>query len=174
MRSFFSRAVIPKAAVQRSWANTKVGMKNTLAGVGLLVLFAGSVTSLPRTCHRAICIFTVRISSITEETVYGLLIGAPEVGCRLVRYQVETAGRELLGKTPVLAAGEMGVVRIGNGFQPGDHTLLVTAEGCTGPLALLRQVTLRKASPDHGWRAARANAARGDLAPASARQDYTP
>ena len=168
MSIFLFRAVVTKAALQQSWANTKVGMKSFIAGVGLLLLLAGSANPEPQTCDRSICTHLVPIESAADHKVYGLLIGAPEAGCRLVRYRVETEGRVLLGKTPALAAGEVAVVRIGNGFQPGFHTLVVTAEGCTKPLRLCRQVTLRKASPDHGWRAALANAKLANLALATA------
>ena len=156
MSIFLFRAVVTKATLERSWANTKAGIRSLLVGVKLLLLLAGSATAHPQTWDRAINMNMVRISSIAEDKVYGLLIGAPESGCRLVRYRVETVGRVLLGKTPVLAAGDVAIVRIGNGFRPGTHTLLVTAEGCSKSFQLFRQVTLRKASPDHGWRAARA------------------
>lgn len=130
-------------------------MKRMLAGVGLLLLSAGSAFSEPHRCTRATCPNEVRIASVADHKVYGLLLGAPDAGCRRVRYRVETEGRVLLGKTPVLGAGEIAVVRLGNGFHPGSHTLIVTAEGCGSAPRLSRSVTLAKASPDHGWRAVR-------------------
>jgi hypothetical protein len=129
-------------------------MKRMIAGVGLLVLSAGSVLSEPLTCTRAICPFEVQMASSADDKSYGLLLGAPEVGCRRVRYRVETTGQVLLGRTPVLAAGEVAVVRIGNGFHSGAHTLIVTGEDCGMAPVLSRRVTLKKTSPDHGWRAA--------------------
>jgi hypothetical protein len=117
MSIFLCQAAVTKAALQQSWANTKVGMKSMRAGVGLLLLLAGSAKPQPQTCDRSICTYMVRIASVADDKVCGLLMGAPEAGCRLVRYRVETAGRRRLGKTPVLAAGEMAVVRIGNGFR---------------------------------------------------------
>lgn len=128
-------------------------MKSVLVGFGLLLLSAGSAFSQPRPCDRAICPKEVRIASVADDKVYGLLLGAPDAGCRRVRYRVETEGRVLLGKTPALAAGDVAVVRLGNGFRPGDHTFIVTAEGCRSAPRLFRSVTLGKASPDHGWRA---------------------
>jgi hypothetical protein len=95
------------------------------------------------------------MASSSEERSYGLLIGAPDAGCRRVRYRVETSGQALLGRTPILAAGEVAVVRIGAGFRAGPHVLVVTGEGCSQAPGLSRRVTLRKTSPDHGWRAAR-------------------
>lgn len=129
-------------------------MKRMTAGIGLLLLSAGSAFSEPRSCDRPVCPSEVRIASVADYKVYGLLIGAPDAGCGRVRYRVETEGRVLLGKTPALAAGEVEVVRLGNGFRPGAHTLIVTAEGCGRAPGLSRSVTLGKLSPDHGWRAA--------------------
>jgi hypothetical protein len=134
-------------------------MKRMLAGFGLFVLSAGSAVSEPRTCGHATCRHEVQLASSAEDKVYGLLLGAPDVGCRRVRYRVETTGQALLGKTPVLSAGEVAVVRIGDGFFTGPHTLIVTGEGCGKAPGLSRRVTLRKTSPDHGWRAARVVAA---------------
>jgi hypothetical protein len=99
------------------------------------------------------------MASVDVDKAYGLLLGAPEAGCRRVRYRVETAGQVLLGKTPVLTSGEVAVVRIGNGFSTGAHRLIVTGEGCDKSPALARRVTMRKNSPDHGWRAALVDAA---------------
>jgi hypothetical protein len=166
---FLCRAVDTQAPLRQSWANTKVGMKSMLAGVGLLLLFAGGAKAEPHSCDRSVCTYTFRIGSVADEKVYGLLISNSETGCRTVRYRVETAGRVLLGKTPALAAGDVAVVRIGSGFQPGAHTLVVTAKGCTKPSPIFRQVTLRKASPDHGWRAALANATLANLMLVTAR-----
>jgi hypothetical protein len=163
------RPIVTIAALQHSGTKAKFGKKRMLAGVCLLWLSAGSVFAEPRTCHRAICPSLVPIASVAEHKVYGLLISAPKAGCRLVRYRIETEGLELLGRTPALAAGEVAVVRVGNGFQPGSHTMVVTAEGCTKSPGFFRQVTLRKASPDHGWRAAMAAAALANLARITAR-----
>lgn len=127
-------------------------MNSMHAGAGLLLLSAGSAFSEPQTCDRAICTYEVQVASIADDKFYGLLLGSPHAGCRRVRYRVETETHVLLGKTQPLAAGEVAVVRIGTGFSPGEHTLLVFAEGCCEAPVLSRRVTLRKASPDHGWR----------------------
>jgi hypothetical protein len=134
-------------------------MKHLLAGVGLLPFLAVAAVADPQTCERDGCLRAVPLASVAEEKPYGLLLRAPEAGCRKVRYRVETADARLLGKTPVLTAGEVAVVRIGTGFHAGDHALIVRAEGCGVSPDLFRRVTLRKASPDHGWRAALAMAA---------------
>jgi hypothetical protein len=129
-------------------------MQRILAAIGLVLMSAGSALSDHQSCDGTTCQLEVRIASVDEHKVYGLLLGAPRAGCRHVRYRVETAGQRLLGKTPVLAAGEVAVVRIGNGYTEGAHVFLVSAEGCARAPRLSRRVTLRKASPDHGWRAA--------------------
>jgi hypothetical protein len=123
-----------------------------LAGVGLLTLLAGSAHS--DTCTRAPCPQVIQIAALAEEKTYGLLLRAPEDGCRRLRYRVETVGQVLLGRTPALAAGEVAVVRIGRGLHPGANDFLVIAEGCSKAPDLMRRVTFSKASPDHGWRAA--------------------
>jgi hypothetical protein len=131
-------------------------MKRMLAVICLFLLSAGSAHPDPSPCLSKGCALEVRIASVAEAKVYGLLLAAPRTGCRRVRYRVETASLRLLGKTPALRAGEMAVVRIGAGYAEGEHTLFVSAEGCASVPQLSRRVTLRKASPDHGWRAARA------------------
>lgn len=128
-------------------------MKRLFAGFGLALLSAGSAFSETHGCDHVICPNEIRIASIADTKVYGLLLGAPVRGCRRVRYRVETQARVLLGKTPALAAGEVAVVRLGKGFPPGAVTLIVTAEGCVSAPRLSRSVTLGKKSPDHGWRA---------------------
>jgi hypothetical protein len=116
------------------------------------MLLAGSAHS--ETCTCAPCPQVVRIAALAEEKSYGLLLRAPEDGCRRVRYRVETVGQVLLGRTPALAAGEVAVVRIGRGLHPGVNDIVVIAEGCSKAPDLMRRVTFSKASPDHGWRAA--------------------
>jgi len=129
-------------------------MQRMLAGFCLLLLLAGSAQSGSDDCAYAPCPQGVRIASTAEDRLYGLLMQAPETGYRRLRYRVETAGRVLLGKSPVLAASELAVERIGNGSRRGAHTLLITAEGCGKAPVLMRRVTLRQTSPDYGRRAA--------------------
>ncbi len=128
-------------------------MKRIYAGAGLLFLSAAIAYSEPLTCERALCTYEVQVASVAADKFYGLLFGAPHGECRQLRYRVETEAGVLLGKSQPLAAGEVAVVRIGTGFSRGVHTLLVTAEGCCEAPILARRVTLRKPSPDHGWRA---------------------
>lgn len=99
------------------------------------------------------CPTTVSLSSLSEQQSYGLLLAAPETGCRRVRFRVEEAG-VLLGQTPPLGPGELAVVRLGRGFPKGQVRLRIAAIGCDRPPAAMRRVTLAKMSPDHGWRAA--------------------
>jgi hypothetical protein len=134
-------------------------MKRIIAAIGLVLFPAGGASADHHSCNGTTCPVEVLIASVAEDKVYGLLIGAPKVECARVRYRVETVGLRLLGKTPALAAGEVAVVRIGNGYAPGAHVLLVSAEGCATAPHLSRQVTLRKVSPDHGWRATLVGAA---------------
>jgi hypothetical protein len=122
------------------------------AGVGLLLLLAGSAHA--DTCTRAPCPHIVQIAALAEDKSYGLLLRAPEEGCRRVRYRIETTGEVLLGRSPALAAGEVAVERIGTGLRAGAHDIVVVAEGCSKAPDLMRRVTFGKTSPDHGWRAA--------------------
>ncbi len=96
--------------------------------------------------------FTLRSASETKS--YGVLLTAPESDCRHVRYRV-MAGGVTLGHTPPLEPGEAVVLRVGQGYAAGDHALVIAAIGCAAPAVAPRRVTLAKASPDHGWRAAR-------------------
>jgi hypothetical protein len=122
---------------------------------GLILLFASPVSADPPGCQGwRPCAHVFTLHSVAEGKTYALLVAAPITGCRRVRYRVETAGARFVGHTPPLAAGEVAVVRLGLGFAPGAHLLRIAAEGCALPPALTRRVTLRKPSPDHGWRAA--------------------
>jgi hypothetical protein len=125
-----------------------------LAGLGLLLLTVGQCLSDPRPPQADIGAYAVQLTSGAETKNYGLLLAAPADGCRRVRYRVETPARVVLGRSPELSPGGMAVVRIGNGFAVGAHVLIVRGDGCTKAPGLARRVTLRKLSPDHGWRAA--------------------
>lgn len=95
--------------------------------------------------------FTLRSASETKS--YGVLLTAPDTGCRHVRYRV-SVGVVTLGRTPALKPGEAVVLRVGRGYAAGDQVLVIAAVGCAAPAVAPRGVTLAKASPDHGWRAA--------------------
>lgn len=96
----------------------------------------------------------VSFASVSDSRSYGLLIAAPDSGCRHVRFRVEGAG-SLLGQTPPLAPGELAVVRMGRGFPAGENLVTVASVGCDAHPAAWRRVVLAKLAPDHGWRAAR-------------------
>jgi hypothetical protein len=128
-------------------------MFKSACAAGIALLFATPILADPNLCRRGICPGVFSLSSVSDSKSYGLLLAAPKTGCRRVRYRVETWSRDLLGKTVPLAPGEIAVVRMGIGFAEGVHSLRITAEGCTAAPALTRRVTLRKTSPDHGWRA---------------------
>lgn len=104
-------------------------------------------------CDQRDCAMTVSFASISDSRSYGLLIAAPDAGCRHVRFRVEEGG-SLLGQTPPLAPGELAVVRMGHGFPAGENWVTVASVGCDAHPAAWRRVVLAKLSPDHGWRAA--------------------
>ena len=94
---------------------------------------------------------TVSIASISDTRSYGLLIAAPDTGCRHVRFRV--VGVTFLGQTPPLAPGELAVVRLGRGFPQGENLVTIASVGCDAHPAATRRVVLAKEAPDHGWRA---------------------
>jgi hypothetical protein len=115
-------------------------------------LAAPSVSADPQDCAGQGCTALFRLASTSDQRSYGILIAAPDTGCLRVRFRVEGAGRRFLGHTPPLGPGELAVVRMGHGFSPGDHSLVIAAEGCATRPAATRRVSLAKPSPDHGWR----------------------
>jgi hypothetical protein len=128
-------------------------MSKAVVLAGLCLLFAPSVHADRADCHSA-CPVAFRLNSLSETRTYGLLIAAPDAGCRHVRFRVEDDVQGFLGHTPPLGPGELAVVRIGRGFSTGEHVLTIASEGCGARPAATRRVTLAKQSPDHGWRAA--------------------
>ncbi len=100
------------------------------------------------------CPTMVSFASVSDSRSYGLLIAAPDSGCRHVRFRIEGRGAILLGQSPPLAAGELAVVRMGRGFPEGRNRVTVASVGCDAPPAATRRVVLAKVGPDHGWRAA--------------------
>lgn len=114
-----------------------------------------TVPAYPRDdgCGGTGCPTAIFFQSVSMLRSYGLLIAAPDSGCRHVRFRVETGGT-LLGYTPPLAPGELAVVRMGHGFPEGENRVTVASVGCDAPPAATRRVVLAKVGPDHGWRAA--------------------
>lgn len=133
-------------------------MKPSLLLAAGLALFPLSLAADPipdvAACADAACPYTFSLRSLSDLGLYGLLIAAPDTGCKRVRFRIESEGGNFLGQTPPLAAGELAVVRFGQRFAEGDHALTIAADGCDTQPSAARQVTLRKTSPDHGWRAA--------------------
>jgi hypothetical protein len=123
-----------------------------LAGLAALVATVAGADKL--TCRGPDCALAFNLQSVSDAKSYGLLLEAPMGACGRVRYRVTSAGAEVLGHTPPLGPGEVAVVRMGRGFAEGDHILRIAADGCADPPLITRRVTLAKASPDHGWRAA--------------------
>ena len=105
-------------------------------------------------CRQRGCPVTVSFASVSDSRSYGLLIAAPDIGCRHVRFRVEGAGEVFLGHTPPLSPGELAVVRMGRGFPVGVNLVTVASVGCDAHPAATRRVVMAKVSPDHGWRAA--------------------
>jgi hypothetical protein len=127
-------------------------MSKSLRLAGLVLAFPLSALAEPPACSSSSCPLAVSFASVSETRSYGLLITAPETGCRHVRFRVEGEGR-FLGQTPPLAPGELAVVRLGRGFPKGHNQVLVAPIGCNRPPAAAWRVILAKIAPDHGWRA---------------------
>lgn len=124
---------------------------NFFLPAGLCLALASPIAADIGACRSA-CGTSYRLTSTSEARSYGILIAAPDVGCRHVRFRVEDATATYLGQTPPLAPGELAVVRMGNGFTKGVHLLTIAPVGCKSSPAATRRVTFAKRSPDHGWR----------------------
>jgi hypothetical protein len=118
---------------------------------GLCLALAPPVAAESLRCAAG-CRTEYQLTSASDTRRYGILIAAPDAGCRRVRFRVADERSVPLGQTPPLAPGELAVVRIGRGFAQGVHLLTIDAEGCASGPAATRRVTLAKRSPDHGWR----------------------
>lgn len=121
---------------------------------GLALALALPVRAGDDNCFHPGCPTAVLFRSVSEARSYGLLIAAPDSGCRHVRFRVEGQDAVFLGHTPPLAPGELAIVRLGAGFPQGENRLTVASVGCDAPPAATRRVVLKKTAPDHGWRAA--------------------
>lgn len=127
-------------------------MSKSLLLVGLVLAIPAALWADTERCVRKDCRVAVQFASVSDLRSYGLLIAAPEAGCRRVRFRVE--GNEgFLGQTPPLGPGELAVVRMGRGFPEGRNEVTIAAVGCKAAPAATRRVTLAKIGPDHGWRA---------------------
>jgi hypothetical protein len=129
-------------------------MKSAFLLAVWLAIGPTSLSADPLACFAPGCPAGFNLISVSDLGRYGVLIAAPDTGCRMVRFRVQLAGGDLLGLTPPLGPGELAVVRFGRQFAPGDHALTIAADGCDTRPAATRRVTLTKAGPDHGWRAA--------------------
>ena len=126
-------------------------MKSAFALAGLLL-----ATPFPAdsdVCGARGCPTAVLFASSSDSRSYGLLVAAPDSGCRRVRFRIEGAKARLLGQSPPQAPGELAVVRMGKGFPQGRNWVTIASVGCDTPPAAVRRVTLAKAGPDHSWRA---------------------
>lgn len=128
-------------------------MPSAFLVAGLVLALTVPARSADETCLTSGCPTAVSFASVSDNRSYGLLIAAPDSGCRHVRFRVEGEGAVFLGHTPPLAPGELAVVRMGRGFPEGENRVTVASLGCDAPPAATRRVVLGKAGPDHGWRA---------------------
>jgi hypothetical protein len=122
------------------------------------ILLAGLILaiSLPlgaEPCKTRGCPTPVSFASVSDNRSYGLLIVAPDAGCRHVRFRVVDDRAEYLGQSPPLGPGELAVVRLGRGFPQGENLVMVASVGCNASPAVTRRVTFNKTGPDHEWRA---------------------
>jgi hypothetical protein len=127
-------------------------MTRTILLAGLCLAFPVIAGAEADPCRKS-CAMSYSLTSTSEMRSYGVLIAAPDGGCRFVRFRVERQDAEFLGHTPPLRPGELAVVRMGRGFVEGNHELTISSEGCAARPAATRRVTLAKTAPDHGWRA---------------------
>jgi hypothetical protein len=115
-----------------------------------------SAIAQPPACSGSVCrsnIYVLRSVSATHN--YAVLVSLPDdAPCDLARFVVSDADHRPLGQTDALAPGEQGRVRIGRGYDTGVHPLRIIVPGCAVRPEDVRAITLGKASPDHGWRAA--------------------
>lgn len=130
--------------------------KQFCLGLLALSLHNAPVLASAMQCSGAVCgPLSIWLTSVSDDARYGLLVTAPaNIACGAVQFVVSDARRGVVGRTQTLRPGEAQVVRIGQGYAPGDHALQITASGCPVHPAQVRRVRLGKASPDHGWRAA--------------------
>lgn len=122
---------------------------------GLVLALSLPAQAGDESCFHPGCPTAVLLTSVSAGRSYGLLIAAPDSGCRHVRFRVEGQDAHFLGHTPPLAPGELAVVHLGAGFPQGETRLTVASVGCDAPPAATLRVVLRKTAPDHGWRAER-------------------
>ncbi len=93
----------------------------TTAMVVKTVLLAGMMLARRTRCRRRIVRAAARaarrrsVSAPSRRASYGLLIAAPDSGCRHVRFRV--SGARLLGQTPPLGPGELAVRAPGHGLS---------------------------------------------------------
>ena len=127
-------------------------MSRRLQLAGIVLAFASAANANTDPCTVRGCPVQFEFASTSAARSYGLLITAPETGCRRVRFRVEEMGT-FLGQTPPLAPGELAVVRIGRGYPEGQNKVTIASVGCDTSPAGTRRVVLAKIAPDHGWRA---------------------
>lgn len=127
-------------------------MSKSLLLAGVFLALPTQLCAQPEACANDGCLVVVQFASASYSRSYGLLIAAPQTGCRRVRFRV-SGDDGFLGQTPALGPGELAVVRMGRGFPEGRNQVTIAATGCKTLPAATRRVTFAKASPDHGWRA---------------------
>lgn len=127
-------------------------MKIALA-LACAMLAVPSLAEIQADCSAKGCVTQVPFASTSDSRSYGILLAAPDSGCRHVRFRVEGTSSRFLGQSPPLAPGELAVVRMGRGFPQGKNWVTIASVGCDTAPAAIRRVILAKTGPDHSWRA---------------------
>lgn len=127
-------------------------MKAFLGGGIICALFSCTmVFADPATMvHNPNTLLRLSVGSF-EKTYAVFIVTNPHSNCPFLRYRVVADGISVLSKA--LRPGQSQMVQLGRGLSPGAYDLQIQSVGCRAVLAQKRLVVMRKASPDHGWRA---------------------
>ncbi len=105
-------------------------------------------------CNDATCQPDVYLlHSASDRRSYGMVMTLPaDAPCAVARVVVLNMDNRSLGETGLLVPGQSGRVRLGQGFEAGQHPVRLFVSGCDAAPVMVRRITFGKASPDHGWR----------------------
>ncbi|MFN7224339.1 MAG: hypothetical protein ACK4MS_09995 [Paracoccaceae bacterium] len=97
--------------------------------------------------------YAYTLTSASPGRSYGVLVAlAQDAPCEVVRFRVRSDDRPNLGTTPPLVPGQLAVLRLGKGFDAGEHALLIESSGCAVHPSQTRRVILNRLGHDHSWR----------------------
>jgi hypothetical protein len=107
-------------------------------------------------CDDATCRSEVFVlHSASDANSYGMLATLPaDAPCAVARIVALDMQNRRFGETDLLVPGAQGRIRLGQGFDAGLHPVRLMVSGCIARPIAVRRITMNKASPDHGWRAA--------------------